>query len=664
MSEIREGRRPHREADGFFPGFEEAKQWPFSFRRQEAVRPHWGRPFQVLELRKRPLMKILIPHRSALCLGALACALPAALAFTSPATAALPASTPGLERSQLHWADFDGDGLQDAAAIDASGALRVLRNEGDGSLRDVSVESGLSGIAARFVLWGDADGDGRDELFVGTEVGASLLLRHEAGTFVDVAESLGVDHAGADLSADWLDYDQDARADLHVVTTAGHFLYHASDAGFERVDLTAATGLMPFVGPFVSGVLSPAARASDSIPTTDILGRPTRGSRAGSAGFGPAGPGSPGGTSALGGPFGPLCLPQIADDAGGACIRASRVPTLGQLFPLSAELNVAPAGNVGMGTTNPDANFALDIENFATGNTWTGAIAAGSSSGSKVVLGEHNGVATVGGHNGDLTQWRDLSLNPVSGNVGIGTGAPEQILHIQTNQAAALLVESSQNALLVLEADTNNDGSEIDHARIEYLQDGGGTRAYTGWAGGTNTFRIWSETTSTPLSFGTRNIERMTIGDDGLVSVKESLEIRGGADIVEGFDSSCGVIEPGTVVAIDPSSPGALMCSVEAYDTKVAGVVSGAGGVEAGIKLGQDGVLDGDTPVAMTGRVYVKCSTENGPIVPGDRLTTAALAGHAMKATDGARAPGAVIGKAMSALDADSGLVLVLVNLQ
>ena len=30
--------------------------------------------------------------------------------------------------------------------------------------------------------------------------------------------------------------------------------------------------------------------------------------------------------------------------------------------------------------------------------------------------------------------------------------------------------------------------------------------------------------------------------------------------------------------------------------------------------------MDGDIPIAMTGRVYVKCTTENGPIRPGDRL--------------------------------------------
>ncbi|MEM7230504.1 MAG: hypothetical protein AAF432_17025, partial [Planctomycetota bacterium] len=143
------------------------------------------------------------------------------------------------------------------------------------------------------------------------------------------------------------------------------------------------------------------------------------------------------------------------------------------------------------------------------------------------------------------------------------------------------------------------------------------------------------------------------------------LRINGGADIVEGFNTADDIVaEPGSVMVIDPNTPGALTISTEAYDFKVAGVVSGANGVNPGIHLGQDGLLDGDTKVAMTGRVYVKCSIENGIIQPGDLLTTASIPGHAMKVTDFARGNGSVIGKAMSTLDEETGMVLVLVNLQ
>lgn len=184
---------------------------------------------------------------------------------------------------------------------------------------------------------------------------------------------------------------------------------------------------------------------------------------------------------------------------------------------------------------------------------------------------------------------------------------------------------------------------------------------------GPGAFVISDQSISTP---------RMVIDDLGNVGFgvsnpTERLDVAGairirGADIVEGFDSSGGVIEPGTVVSIDPTPghEGELMPSSEAYDTKVAGVVSGAGGIPYGMALSYDGQFGGDTKVAMTGRVYVKCSTESGPILAGDLLTSASVPGHAMKASDRDRAHGTVIGKAMSSLDDGTGLVLVLVNLQ
>jgi hypothetical protein len=54
----------------------------------------------------------------------------------------------------------------------------------------------------------------------------------------------------------------------------------------------------------------------------------------------------------------------------------------------------------------------------------------------------------------------------------------------------------------------------------------------------------------------------------------------------------------------------------------------------------------------------------NGPIKPGDCLTSSSTPGHAMKVTDHVRAQGAIIGKAMTSLSSGAGMVLVLVTLQ
>jgi hypothetical protein len=142
------------------------------------------------------------------------------------------------------------------------------------------------------------------------------------------------------------------------------------------------------------------------------------------------------------------------------------------------------------------------------------------------------------------------------------------------------------------------------------------------------------------------------------------LTITGGADIAEPFPMKEDALEKGSVVVIDDEHAGRLKCSVSAYDKRVAGIVSGANGINAGISLRQEGVMDGGQNVALSGRVYVRADASGGAIAPGDMLTTSDTPGHAMKVGDHARAQGAVIGKAMSSLEEGTGLVLVLVTLQ
>ncbi len=145
-----------------------------------------------------------------------------------------------------------------------------------------------------------------------------------------------------------------------------------------------------------------------------------------------------------------------------------------------------------------------------------------------------------------------------------------------------------------------------------------------------------------------------------------SLEIVGGADLAEPFEI-VGLVEPGTVVVIDPDHPGRLKPAVEAYDRKVAGIISGARGLPPGVILRREGDpgADGQHLVAMSGRVWCKCDASYGAIRPGDLLTTSAKAGHAMRVAEDAEVPrGAILGKAMSELPDGQGWVLVLVNLQ
>lgn len=152
-------------------------------------------------------------------------------------------------------------------------------------------------------------------------------------------------------------------------------------------------------------------------------------------------------------------------------------------------------------------------------------------------------------------------------------------------------------------------------------------------------------------------------------TVTKVLQITGGSDLSEQFDVQAYGNRvrpaPGMVVCIDAANPGELVVCGSAYSTVVAGVISGAGGVQPGMIMGQDGTpANGEHPVALTGRVYVWADASRGAIQPGDLLTTSATPGHAMRVADRNRAQGAILGKAMTALDEGTGLVLVLVSLQ
>jgi len=176
----------------------------------------------------------------------------------------------------------------------------------------------------------------------------------------------------------------------------------------------------------------------------------------------------------------------------------------------------------------------------------------------------------------------------------------------------------------------------------------------------------------------------LTVGGEVTTSV---LTITGGSDLSEQFDvrshaaterrsdeggnaqlaaPTSELIQPGMVVSIDADQPGALVVSSKPYDRTVAGVISGAGGVNTGMVMSQSGTIaDGKHPVALTGRVWVQCDATTSAIEPGDLLTTSATPGHAMVAADYVAAQGAVIGKAMTRLArGERGLVLTLVNLQ
>ena len=135
-------------------------------------------------------------------------------------------------------------------------------------------------------------------------------------------------------------------------------------------------------------------------------------------------------------------------------------------------------------------------------------------------------------------------------------------------------------------------------------------------------------------------------------------------DIAEDFDVSEqeGGLEPGSVLIIE--SDGRLGACTAPYDTRVAGVVSGAGALKPAIVLQRVPSPTPRSPIALVGKVYCKADSRFGRIAAGDLLTTSPTPGHAMKVTDRAQALGAILGKALAALEEGAGLVPIMVSLR
>jgi hypothetical protein len=369
------------------------------------------------------------------------------------------------------------------------------------------------------------------------------------------------------------------------------------------------------------------------------------------------------------------------------------------LYNSSFTFNVRGDGNVGIGTTTPAAKLDLAGDGLVRGRLEVGGplVMNGELRGNLVMSGATSedalGVFTVSGwapagifaNNTRFTVRRN-------GQVGIGTSTPQAALDVASGNWDAgrpALRLAGEKPSIVIDGDgasgnrswliqlggpgpgnlqfyTKHGAANwtpaltlAQDASLLMVQGGGGEQAYIGGDGIGNEVQIGSLSDSvTQVAF-----YNATTGEYMHAQVK-TLTIRGGSDLAEPFPIKEEAIEKGSVVVIDEEHPGRLKRSTRAYDQRVAGIVTGANGVNPGISLKQDGLLAQGENVALSGRVYVRADATYGSIAPGDLLTTSDTPGHAMKVTEHSRAHGAILGKAMGALTQGTGMVLVLVTLQ
>jgi len=369
---------------------------------------------------------------------------------------------------------------------------------------------------------------------------------------------------------------------------------------------------------------------------------------------------------------------------------------------LGERLRIDKNGNIGINTASPSDLLQVDTASgWGMRIRYTGDGMYLRLSSNQVSSFTSAGVA------------RDLYLNPAGGNVGIGTTSPLQKLDVagairsssggfvfpdgtvQTTAAAGggggtitgvtagtgLSGGGSTGSVTL----TNNDPGSTQTIFKNIANSAGTTQfsagtntdvlRFAGAGGTTVSFDAATKKVTIDGSTSTVTAANVTAGSfasgaytfPGNVTVNGTLE--GGnikakyQDMAEWVDSSQD-LPAGTVVVLDSTRRNHVVAATQAYDGRVAGVIS----LQPGIALGEQ--AEGRVLVATTGRVKVKVDASNGPINIGDALVTSDKTGVAMKSVPveiggiKIHRPGTLIGKALEPLDKGTGEILVLLSLQ
>jgi hypothetical protein len=382
-------------------------------------------------------------------------------------------------------------------------------------------------------------------------------------------------------------------------------------------------------------------------------------------------------------------------------------------------MTVSPAGNLGLGTATPDWPLDVRAEEavgrfLSTSSAYVSILELGNTAASASLLGAINfssTASTSGTPPGQIAYDRTdgltfraglderMRITP-AGSVNLGDGGSLNLYSRSGSSTLNLYGDSSGNGYLGVRdslsqtrvslgtdagflgglhggkisvfGDKNTETIQIlgtadlanTGGQIVFKQGNGTTSIQIDGEVGTNGggyMRLYKGNGSAGITLQAQDSN----GDSRITA--QVLELTGGSDLSERFDVQSTEVAPapGMVVCIDPDHPGQLAVSTRAYDRTAAGVISGAGGVKAGLLMGQNGsIANGQHPVALSGRIYCWVDANYGAVQPGDLITTSDTPGHGMKVADHTKAQGAILGKAMTPLGAGQGLVLVLVTLQ
>ena len=382
---------------------------------------------------------------------------------------------------------------------------------------------------------------------------------------------------------------------------------------------------------------------------------------------------------------------QIVQDSGDITFNAVVSGTAGSLITWTPTMIIKNSGKVGINTTTPSTVFEIQgtasASYILTGNTLQ---VGGFSSAAYSRFG--TGTAT---YTNFITTTNDLLI---SGDLEVDATAQfDSFTRVSANSARAFVITDMggfREDIFVVDttASKSNSGLEI-----------------TGGAGQTNPLLLINNTSTTIVTVAsiqatsltrgniltievpastshkgsylliedTNNVVYASMGYGGRFAVRRQIFSHGATttctgagsgciDYAESFPTKDKTLEAGDLVAADSTNL-AHVVKASTNNSSVLGIIStnpaaliDGNAFKTGAETGN--ISSGSVPVALAGRVPVKVSLENGPIIVGDRLTISSTPGVAMKAVKA----GQVVAMALESQDniasGSYGQILAFVN--
>lgn len=118
------------------------------------------------------------------------------------------------------WADFDIDGDLDLYVGNEYYPCQLFENDGKGHFSDIAAQAGVENkFMAKGVVFGDFNDDRYPDIYVSNLGDKNRLYRNnQDGTFIDVADDLGVSGPLMSFPVWFWDYNNDGALDLYVST--------------------------------------------------------------------------------------------------------------------------------------------------------------------------------------------------------------------------------------------------------------------------------------------------------------------------------------------------------------------------------------------------------------------------------------------------------------